>query len=277
MNKTVLFILVLAISKTNSTNVFPSVFPDMDDDCEYSHEEPNGRCCSKVKKEVCGKSGLTYLNKCFLGRNQDDKFEHEGCCHHPAPTRQCVKACTDEHKPVCGVTGKTYQNECHLTCNNNDILAYHGECNYCNKKHRKEEESKEEKECPNTYEPVCGKDGKTYDNWCMMKKNGQKFKHNGKCHEEVCFCPEIYNPVCGKDGKTYGNKCKLGCAGVEKKHKGECLVVPEKCAAILCSIDGKPVCGKTGLTYNNYCLLECAGDKLKHKGPCGKDGEHKSR
>ena len=53
------------------------------------------------------------------------------------------------------------------------------------------------------------------------------------------------------------------------------MKVPEKCAAILCPIDGEPVCGKTGILYNNFCLLDCAGDKLDEEGKCLKDNTPK--
>ena len=85
MNKTTLCIFILAMTQVLST--YTHKHPIVDDECEHSHEESGQKCCMDTKKEVCGKSGLTYLNKCFLKRNKEDAFKHEGCCHHPAPVR----------------------------------------------------------------------------------------------------------------------------------------------------------------------------------------------
>lgn len=87
--------------------------------------------------------------------------------------------------------------------------------------------------CPKILLPVCGSDGKTYANSCLLKLAAcQQHKsitivrqgkcedpnadpcniircgygatcQNGKCQCDNA-CPAVYEPVCGTDGETYG-------------------------------------------------------------------------
>merc|ERR1711962_123252 len=84
------------------------------------------------------------------------------------------------------------------------------------------------KECPlmcdRMYAPVCGSNGVTYGNECMMttdscERDEEITKaHDGECDAEFisekcsAMCTREFNPVCGKNGnefKIYPNKCLL--------------------------------------------------------------------
>jgi hypothetical protein len=80
--------------------------------------------------------------------------------------------------------------------------------------------------CPNDDEPVCGSDGKTYQNSCKVKcENGVEILYRGECNPVVpayCGCPPTTQPVCGKDHKTYQNPCHSKCMGVEVVSHNKC-------------------------------------------------------
>jgi hypothetical protein len=108
--------------------------------------------------------------------------------------------------------------------------------------------------CTEVLKPVCGCDGKTYDNACEATKQGTALAGDGACgtgcssneqcgQGEYCelaqgacgqaaptgtckappdACPEISSPVCGCDGKTYGNGCLAAQAQVSVLSAGEC-------------------------------------------------------
>ncbi|XP_045617354.1 four-domain proteases inhibitor [Procambarus clarkii] len=90
------------------------------------------------------------------------------------------------------------------------------------------------KGCPKNIDPVCGSDGVTYSNLCLLE-NAQcddptlSLQYDGPCKEEKCpnGCNKKLDPVCGSDGNTYGNLCLLKIAICEDPtislaYKGEC-------------------------------------------------------
>jgi hypothetical protein len=110
--------------------------------------------------------------------------------------------------------------------------------------------------CPNIWIGVCGCDGVTYGNTCLMHKAGVSEASAGSCAPapEPCltnydcddtqycktapgecggvgtcesrginlFCVQSYQPVCGCDGMTYANSCQAMKHGAAVDHAGVC-------------------------------------------------------
>jgi len=73
--------------------------------------------------------------------------------------------------------------------------------------------------CITLWDPVCGKDGKTYSNACFAKMAGVEIDYKGKCKEKECLtdadCPQLR---CGPAG--------VRCIGVKSKCiEGKCVIV----------------------------------------------------
>jgi len=191
------------------------------------------RCmCTKIMEPVCGSDGRTYPNECMLKckakSNDELKVVSKGRC------KKCRLFCTRIYKPVCGSDGKTYANKCAFnakkcTKNLNELeISYYGRCKkfekvggLIQKKNLGENGAGQFCPCPRIYRPVCGSDGKTYPNECLLKCKAKSnedltLAFDGKCEQVKPKCPRFctmeYAPVCGSDGKTYSNRCTFNTA-----------------------------------------------------------------
>ncbi|XP_014677543.1 PREDICTED: serine protease inhibitor dipetalogastin-like [Priapulus caudatus] len=225
--------------------------------------------CPEIYSPVCASDGYTYDSRCVLD-----------CIIMDIQTRtttQFVCDCPDVVAYVCGSDGSTYPNECMLNCarieqgDDDLIVEFEGHCDDvtlpgdCN--------------CDDTENFVCGTDGNTYINECMLNCSRDEtgsgddeldVDYSGECGMATtptpCTCQPIIRYVCGTDGETYTNECFLECTVRESGDQdlavaslGPCpdATTPASCS---CPRNVAYVCGTDGNTYTNECFLQCERD-----------------
>ena len=101
------------------------------------------------------------------------------------------------------------------------------------------------------YRPICGRNKRTYFNWCFMACDNVRRAYSGPCTD--CKCPNIVSPVCGDNGHTYVNSCEATCDRALVAYEGTCrhVFIQEEVPMNECSCPKAydPVCGANNQTY----------------------------
>merc|ERR1712046_388045 len=205
--------------------------------------------------------------------------------------RNCEMACDRRYDPVCGSDGLTYASKCILEAISSCLqgldleIAHDGECN-----RRPNPKRRDVQECPRfchrMFAPVCGSDGETYPNSCVLNQTSCSQPELNLYQIGEGECPEVNLKQVAQDSQEADRHRDPVTTQMPEqfenfenfeKLNGELPPVPKKECPLMCNRMYAPVCGSNGVTYGNECMMttdSCERDEditKAHDGECDAD------
>jgi hypothetical protein len=238
-------------------------------------------------------SGCGGLRGAACSAGEYCNYALDAQCGASDQTGVCTRVpqlCTLEYNPVCGCDDKTYANPCGAASRGVSV-ASKGECPEADGGVAQSCGGRQAKPCSNgeycdypagalcgradatgscapkgsgactkDLKPVCGCDGKTYNNLCLAASAGVSVETQGACAGSGQTCGGLLGKTC-PSGQYCNFPIKTMCGSGDQT--GSCDTIPQACADL-----HSPVCGCDGKTYSNSCFASIAGSSVRTTGAC---------